>query len=92
MARQPLLGTEIKLSILSFSLLRLFKFDIIPHNRTHNYTSTIYITPQPYTPGSGKQTFSNNVGDQVLTVLVVLGFLIVEAICGRGFVWVYFTH
>jgi hypothetical protein len=79
MARQSLLGIEIKLTVFSFSLLPSFKLEILSHNRTHNYTSPIYITPQPFTPGSGKQAFRNIVGGQILTVAVGLGLLIVEA-------------
>ena len=75
----PCWGTEIKLTFFYFSLSVLFKLEILPHNRTHNYTSSIYITPQPFTPGSGKQAFRNIVGGQILTILVGLGLLIVEA-------------
>jgi hypothetical protein len=51
---------------------------MLPHNRTHNYTLSIYITPQPFTAGSGKQVFRNTVGGQILTVLVGLGLLVFE--------------
>ena len=80
MARQSLLGTEIKRSSPFHSHLYLSLKSFLTTEPTTMHRPSTYITPQPFAPSSDKQAFRNIVSGQILTVLVGLGLLIEEAL------------